>query len=306
MNATPSVPPPDQSATPEQILQRLDWKVIRRLDGLLQGNYRTLFYGDGLDFADLREYEPQDDIRHIDWNVTARLNSLHVRQYVEDREIIAWFLVDLSPSMSFGPLERSKERVLIDLVTTLARLLTRNGNRVGAILYNNRLQRTIPARGGRIQVLRLIREMLRETEAPPKSTTDLNVLFNAGLNTFKRRSLVFVISDFLSEPGWQKPLSLLNRHHELVGIRLWDAREVELPNAGMIVVQDAETGEQLHVDTSNPEFRRRFYTATHRREVELKNILNRAGVDLYSISTEEDLVAGIVRMAAQRKKRRSL
>jgi uncharacterized protein (DUF58 family) len=306
MNASLSVHPSDHRATPEQILQRLDWKVIRRLDGLLQGDYRTLFYGDGLDFADLREYEPQDDIRHIDWNVTARMNSLHVRQYVEDREIIAWFLVDLSPSMNFGPLERPKERVLIDLVATLARLLTRSGNRVGAILYNNRLERTIPARGGRIQVLRLIREMQRETEAPPKSTTDLNVLFNAGLNTFKRRSLVFVISDFLSEPGWQKPLSLLNRHHELVGIRLWDARETELPNAGMIVVQDAETGEQLHIDTSNPEFRRRFYTAAHRREEELKNILNRAGVDLYSVSTEEDLVAGIVRMAAQRKKRRSL
>ncbi len=304
MSATPSTAPTKNAPTPERILQRLDWRVIRRLDGLLQGDYRTLFYGDGLDFTDLREYQVQDDIRHIDWNVTARMNSLYVRQYVEDRDITAWFLLDLSPSMSFGPLERPKEVVLIDLVTTLARLLTRNGNRVGAILYNNRIERTIPPRGGRNQVLRLIRELLRETEAPAKTTTDLNVLLNAGLNTLKRRSLVFVISDFISEPGWQRPLSLLNRRHELVGIRLWDPREVELPNAGLIVVEDAETGEQLYVETSNPEFRRRFLEAAERRETALKANLKRAGVDLFGMSTEEDLVGAIIRMAALRKKRR--
>jgi uncharacterized protein (DUF58 family) len=290
--------------TPEQILHRLEWNVLRRLEGSLQGDYRTLFYGHGLDFADLREYQEEDDIRHIDWNVTARMNSLHVRQYIEDRDITTWFLVDLSPSMGFGPSERPKETVLIDLVTTLSRLLTRSGNRVGAILYNNQLESTIPPRGGRIQVLRLIRELLRETQAPPKTATDLNVLLNAGLNTFKRRSLVFVISDFISEPGWERSLSLLNRRHELIGIRLWDPREVEMPNAGLIVVEDSETGEQLYVDTSNPEFRRRFFEAAERREVTLKESLNRAGVDLYSVSTEEDLVGAIVRMAALRKKQR--
>jgi uncharacterized protein (DUF58 family) len=194
--------------------------------------------------------------------------------------------------------------VLIDLVTSLARLLTRSGNRVGAILYNNRIERTIPPRGGRIQVLRLIREFLRETDDPPKTTTDLNVLLNAGLNTFKRRSLVFVISDFISEPGWEQSLALLNRQNELLGIRLWDPREVQLPNAGLIVVEDSETGEQIHVDTSNPEFRRRFFEAAKQRENTLSENLKRAGVDLYSVSTEEDLVAAIVRMAALRKRRR--
>ena len=292
------------AATPERILRRLDWKVIRRLDGLLQGDYRTLFYGDGLDFTDLREYQAQDDIRHIDWNVTARMNSPYVRQYVEDREITTWFLLDLSPSMGFGPADRPKESVLIDLVTTLARLLTRNGNRVGAILYNNQIGRTIPPRGGRNQVLRLTHELLREVDAPARQTTDLKVLLNAGLNTFKRRSHVIVVSDFISEPGWQRALSLLNRHHELIGIRLWDPREVELPNAGLIVVEDAETGEQLYVETSNPEFRRRFLEAAERREAALKGDLKRANVDLFAISTEEDLVKAIVRMAALRKKRR--
>jgi uncharacterized protein (DUF58 family) len=300
-----SAPPSTKiSSSPERILRRLDWKVIRRLDGLLQGDYRTLFYGGGIDFADLREYQMEDDIRHIDWNVTARMNSLHVRQYVEDREITTWFLVDLSPSMAFGSVERSKETVLVDLVTTLARLLTRDGNRVGAILYNNRLEKTIPPRGGRIQVLRLIRELQRETVAPTNTSTDLNVLLNAGLNTFKRRSLVFVISDFISEPGWERPLSLLNRHHELIGIRLWDPREVELPNAGLIVVEDSETGEQLYVDTADPKFRRRFIEAAQQREAALKENLKRAGADLYSVSTQEDIVTAILRMAALRKKRR--
>lgn len=299
-----SLPSAAESGTPERILHRLDWRVIRRLDGLLQGDYRTLFYGDGLDFADLREYQLEDDIRHIDWNVTARTNSLHVRQYVEDREITAWFLLDVSPSMAFGPAHRPKQRVLIDLVTTFARLLTRSGNRVGAIIYNNRIERTIPPRTGKNQVLRLARELLRQSEAPAKSTSDLNVLLNAALNTFKRRSLLFIVSDFISEPGWERPLSILNRRHELVAMRLWDPRELELPDAGMIVVEDAETGEHLYVDTSNPAFRRRFLQAAQRREEELKETIRRSGAELFTVSTEEDLVRAIVRMAALRKKRR--
>jgi uncharacterized protein (DUF58 family) len=289
--------------TPEQILHRLDWHVVRRLDGLLQGDYRTLFHGAGLDFTDLREYQTQDDIRHIDWNVTARMNELYVRQYVEDREITSWFLLDLSPSMGFGPVGRPKERVLIDLVTTLARLLTRNGNRVGAILYRDRIERVIPPRSGRNQVLRLTHDLLKGTNGHGKNMTDLNVLFNSALNTFKRRSLVFVVSDFISEPGWQRSLSLLNRRHELIGIRLWDPREVQLPDAGLIVVEDSETGEQLFVETGDPEFRRRFFESAERFENTLKEDLTRAGVDLFAISTEEDLVSAIIRMAALRKKR---
>ncbi len=304
MTAVAAESPAKQTETPDQILHRLEWRVIRRLDGLLQGDYRTLFYGTGLDFADLREYQLQDDIRHIDWNVTARMNTPYVRQFVEDREITAWFLLDLSPSMGFGPSERPKENVLIELVITLARLLTRSGNRVGAILYNERIDRIITPRGGRNQVLRLVRELQRKMKKSQTAGTDLQILLNAGLNTFKRRSLVFVISDFISKPGWQRPLSLLNRRHELIGIRLWDKSEVELPDAGLIVVEDSETGEQLFVDTSNPDFRRRFLAAAETREEKLKENLKRAGVDLFSMSTSEDLVTAIVRMAVLRKKRR--
>jgi uncharacterized protein (DUF58 family) len=291
-------------ATPEQILQRLDWQVVRRLDGLLQGDYRTLFYGSGIDFTDLREYQPQDDIRHIDWNVTARMNSPYVRQYVEDRDITAWFLLDLSASMGFGPVGRPKRLVLTDFVATLARLLTRNGNRVGAIFYNNHIDKIIPPRSNRNQVLRMIRDLLEDPSEPSGAVTDLRVLIHAGLNTVKRRSLVFLISDYFSEPGWQRPLTMLNQRNELIAIRLWDALETELPDAGFMVVEDAETGEQIFVDTGNPEFRRRFLDVTMRREEMLKERLKQANVDLYEISTNEDIVHAITRMAALRKKRR--
>lgn len=292
------------ASAPERILQRLDWQVIRRLDGLLQGDYHTLFYGPGLDFADLREYQPEDDIRHIDWNVTARLNRPHVRQYYEEREITAWFLLDLSPSMQFGPPDRSKRRMLIELTATLARLLTRNGNRVGAVLYDRALGATIPPLGGQRQVLRLIRQMGRSNGAEANAETDLKSLLNAGHNILKRRSLVFLISDFFSLPGWEKPLALLNRRHDLVAIRLWDRREDELPPAGMVYVEDAETGEQLYLDMADAGFRQRLQQAVQRREQQLQESLRRAGADLFEVSTEDDLVQTLVRMAAMRKRRR--
>ena len=257
MNTSTSAP------TPERILHRLDWQVIRRLDGYLQGDYRSLFYGSGVDFADLREYQPEDDIRYIDWNVSARMNTPYVRKYVEDREVIAWFLLDLSPSVDFGRLDNQKRMVLIDFVATLARLLTRHGNRVGAMMYGNRnVQHTVPARGGRNQVLRLINDLLKQPHHLSKSSiTDLAPLFNGGLNAIKKRSLVFVISDFISAPGWEKPLNLLSRRHEVIAIRLWDPREVELPDIGPIIMEDAETGEQLYVDTHDKKFRQRFQEA---------------------------------------------
>ncbi|HEX6290573.1 MAG TPA: DUF58 domain-containing protein [Herpetosiphonaceae bacterium] len=296
---------PRSAPTPERILQRLDWQVIRRLDGLLQGDYRSLFYGYGLDFADVREYQPEDDIRYIDWNVTARMNAPYVRQYVEDREITAWFLLDLSPSMDFGPVERQKRTVLIDVVTTLARLLTRHGNRVGAVLYGSRVERMIPARGGRLHVLRLVNDLLKQPLGAQASFTSLTPLLEAGLHTIKQRALVFIISDFISAPGWERPMSVLNRRHDVIAIRLWDSREVELPDLGLILMEDAETGEQIYVDTRDTQFRQRFHEAARQREAALSTAFKRAGVDALSLSTEEDLVRAIVRFANLRRQRRT-
>ena len=294
------------ASAPERILQRLDWQVIRRLDGLLQGDYRSLFHGHGVDFADLREYQYGDDVRYIDWSVTARMDTPYVREYVEDREITAWFLLDLSPSVDFGTAdsERLKRGVLVDFVTTLARLLTRHGNRVGAVFYGGEVGQTIPARGGRIQVLRLVNDLLRQPRLATAPFTDLTPLLEAAQHSMKGRSLVFVISDFISAPGWERPLNLLTQRHEVMAVRLFDRREVELPDVGPLLMEDAETGEQLYVDTGDPGFRRRFEAAAEDREAAIGEAFRRAGVDAVSLSTDEDLVRAIVRMAALRRRRR--
>jgi uncharacterized protein (DUF58 family) len=308
MNAN-SLRPPD-SGSPERILQRLEWQVIRPLDGQLQGDYRSLFYGYGVDFADLREYQPEDDIRYIDWNVTARMDTPYVRQYHEDREVTAWFLVDLSPSMDFGTAQAEKRAVLVDLVGTLGRVLTRHGNRVGAILYSGQdgerrvVERLIPARGGRNHVLWLINDLLKQPRLPRAGFTNLNALLEGGLSAIKKRSLVFVVSDFISAPGWERTLSLLNRRHEVIAVRLWDPSEVSLPDVGPVWLEDAETGEQLYVDTHDPRFRARFAEVARERDAALTAAFHGAGVEPWSVSTGEDLVRAIMRFAAIRKQRR--
>ena len=293
-----------ETSTPERILQRIDWKIIRRLDGRLQGDYRSLFYGYGVDFSDLREYQPYDDIRYIDWNVTARMDVPYVREYTEDRDIAAWFLLDLSPSLDFGTVQNVKRALVIDFVATLARLLTRHGNRVGAMIFSNRLERVVPARSGRNQVLNLIKDLLSQPLFPAAGLTNLAPLLQAAAHTIKRRSLVFVVSDFISLPGWERPLGFMNLRHEVLAIRLWDPGETELPDIGPVVMQDAETGEQLYVDTHDKRFRERFRQISEQREEQLLSTFRRAGVEQLSLSTRDDLVSSIVRFAAVRKQRR--
>jgi uncharacterized protein (DUF58 family) len=292
------------ASTPERILQRLDWHVVRRLDGLLQGDYRSIFYGYGVDFADLREYQPEDDIRYIDWNVTARMDTPYIRQYHEDREITAWFLLDLSPSVDFGAGQNQKRAVLVDFVTATARLLTRHGNRVAAMFYGDRVEHTIPPRSGRVQVLRLVNDLLKQPHLARAPFTDITPLIMSGLNGIKRRSLVFLISDFICAPGWERALNLLNQRHEVIAVRLWDRSEMELPDVGPIIMEDSETGEQIYVDTRDKKFRARFAQAADQREADLNAAFRHAGVDVLSLSTEEDLVRAIVRFATLRKQRR--
>jgi uncharacterized protein (DUF58 family) len=289
--------------TPEQLLLRLEWRVIRRLDGLLQSSHRTAYRGIGTDFLDLREYEPGDDVRHIDWNVTARMDTPFVRQYTEDRELTAWLLLDRSPSMGFGPIDRPKELVLSELATTIARLLTRDGNPVGAILFDTEIEEMLQPRSSRNQVLALARSLLRPP-APSHGVTDLASVLEAATGAIRRRSLVVVVSDFITAPGWERPLLRLSERHEVVAIRLLDPREYELPDAGVIVVQDAETGEQLTVDSSDAGFRRRLREAGEAREAELRALTLRAGVDICEVSTEDDLVRSLVRIVESRTWRR--
>ncbi len=288
--------------TPEQVLLRVDWHVIRRLDGLLQGDYRSLFYGFGLDLADLREYQPGDDVRYIDWNVTARLGTPYIRRYVEDREITAYFLLDLSPSVDYTTVGAPKRQLLIDFVAVLARLLTRHGNRVGALIYESNTSRMVPARGGRMQVLRLINDLRAQPRQQRSPATDLLPLLRTASSALRRRSLVFIISDFYSAPGWEPALGLLRRRHEVLAVRLWDPREMELPDIGAVFMEDAETGEQIYVDTHDRGFRQRFHAVAERREAALQAAFRHAQVDVLSLATTDDLVQSIVRFAMQRQR----
>lgn len=310
-------PPRAETATPnaEHILRRLEWSVLRRLDGLLLGDYRTLMRGAGLDLADLREYQMHDDVRHIDWNVTARMQTPHVRVFTEDREMAAWFLLDLSPSVDFGSGPQRKRQVSAEFVAVLARLLTRHGNRVGALLYAAGVEKMIPARASRQHVLHLLHAMQsvqpgattkKEAARARQSSaggTKLSELLLAAANTIRRRSTIFVVSDFISEPGWEKPLGQLATRHEVVAVRLTDPLELALPDLGLLTLRDAETGEQLLVDTHSPAFRRRFAAIAAQREAELRESLARADVDTLELSTDDDLASAIVRFTDLRRQR---
>jgi uncharacterized protein (DUF58 family) len=296
-------------SAPDRLLRRLEWHVVRRLDGRLQGSYRTVFRGTGIDFDSLREYLPEDDVRHIDWNVTARLDEPYVRQYNEDRDVTAWLVLDQSASMRFGPPEHDKDSVLTELAVCLARLFTRNGNRVGAILYDNRQQRVLPARTGRNHVLHLTHELGKAVASTPvragkSAGTDLGAMLRLAATTIRRRSLVFVISDFISDADWEPALTRLSHRHEVVTIRVVDPMELDLPDLGLVLIEDAETGEQLLADTSDPMFRRRLQDQVQAREAAVTSAMRRAGVTAHRIGTDEDLVEALIDMVRRSKRRR--
>jgi uncharacterized protein (DUF58 family) len=294
---------PASARTPESILRHLEWTALRRLDGLLQGDYRTLFRGSGIDLANLREYEEGDDVRYIDWNVTARFQSLHVREYQEDRELTAWFLLDLSGSVDFGSDAVSKRMVQAEFTAVLARLLTGRGNRCGALLFSGGVDRVVPPRAGRRQVLHLL-DLLRQGPRPVNArATDLGAVLREAANVLRRRSMVFVVSDFISQPGWEQALGFLARRHEVVAVRLFDPSETRLPELGLLRFQDAETGEQILVDTNDRGLRRRFMRAAQQEQEGLRATFARAGVDCLELSTEHDTVDAIVRFAQLRRQR---
>jgi uncharacterized protein (DUF58 family) len=299
--ATPSI------STSEAVLKRLEWTVLRRLDGWLQGDWRSLWRGTGLDLADLREYQHLDDVRHIDWNVTARTGVPHVRLFNEDRDLTAWFLVDTSQSSLFGSQGQSKGEVAAEFVGLMARLLTRHGNRVGAILYSQQVDRVMAPRGGRMQVLKLLEALRKPPATTPKrasvGVTRLGELLQAATGHIQRRSSVFVVSDFISEPGWELPMGRLSVRHDVCAVRLFDPLEMQLPNVGTVWMQDAESGEQIQVDTSDARFRARFAAAAQEAETQLRAALARAGVDALELTTDEPLFETMLRFMALRQRR---
>ncbi|MFI7587695.1 DUF58 domain-containing protein [Spongisporangium articulatum] len=300
-------PAPDTAPalTPERVLRRLEWRVLRRLDGRLQGDHRTLFRGAGIDVVDMREYQPGDDLRRVDWNVTARTDVPHVREYLEDRDVTAWLVLDRSPSMGFGPVDRQKNLVVAELAGSLAQLLVRGGNQVGAVLFGHRdaggAQEVIPPGHGRAQVLRILSRLLNPPHGT-KGTTDLAAPLRALSGIARRRSLVVVVSDFTSTPGWERPLGVLSRRHDVLALQVLDPREHELPDIGMIYVEDPETGEQLFVDTADAGFGARLREVAAQHQADLVEKVRAAGTELHTVGTDEDLVRVLTRIAGLRRR----
>jgi uncharacterized protein (DUF58 family) len=291
---------------PERLLRRLEWTVLKRLDGMLQGDYRTLHRGHGFDLADLREYMPHDDVRHIDWNVTARLQVPHVREHQEDREVASWLVLDLSGSVGFGSGTVSKRMLGTEFAAVMARLLTRRGNRVGALLHMGRspgVDGVVPARSGRQHVLHLIARAAQSLPAERSEATDLARLLADARANIRRRSVVFVVSDFISKPGWETALGMLAQRHDVVAVRLYDPVELALPDLGLLGLRDAETGDLLWVDSGDTAFRRRFERLALERETKLRQALAQTGVDCLELATDEVLDEALLRFVQMRKRR---
>ena len=283
----------------EGILKRLDMPVMRRLEGLLQGNYKSASRGDGLDLADLREYQFHDDVRRMDWNATARQGIPYVREYLEDREIPVWLLLDMSPSMRFEGVSVSKHAVLTEFATLICRLMLSRGNRAGAMIFSGRVDRTIPARGGRLQLLQILNAISQHR--PTQAATDLKQVLKDAGHVIRRRSLVFVVSDFISAEGWEKSLTTLAMRHDVVAVRLVDPLEMRMPDLGFMTFQDAESGEQLFVDTNSRAFQERFAALADAREIALRGFFEKAGVDVLELATQDDVMDALLRFADMRK-----
>jgi uncharacterized protein (DUF58 family) len=287
------------ASAPERLLLRLEWRVLRRLDGRMQGAYRTPYRGSGLDFAGLRPYVEEDDARHIDWNATARLDEPQVRQFTEDRELTAWLVLDRSASMAVA----AKRDVSGELALSLARLFGRGGNRVGAVLHDGAATRVVPPGTGRGHALRIGHELERAA-TPAAVTTDFAVMLDAVASLARRRSLVVVVSDFIGTGDWDRPLLRLVHRHDVVALRVIDAADDALPEVGLVVVEDAETGEQLIVDSADPLFRSRFRAGVDERDAVLSGRMRRAGVPLHRVGTDRDVLESLVEVVAATRWRR--
>src|ERR1700733_13281947 len=314
--ATPAARAP--RAAQERLLFRLEWRVVRRLDGRLPGGYRTAHRGTGTDFAGLREYVEGDDARHIDWNVTARLNEPQLRLFNEDRELMVWLVLDRSASMTVGAPGRGKHDVVSELALVLARLFGRGGNRVGALLYDvpGGQVRTVPPGTGRRHAPRIGVEVARTARARTKlartnggsrrgGTTDLAAMLDAVAKLARRRALIVVISDFIGDGDWERSLLRLVPRHEVVALRVLDAADDELPEVGLVVGEDAETGEQLLIDSSDPLLRARLRAGVEERDARLAAGMRRAGVPIHRIGTDADLATALIEVVTTTKVRRA-
>lgn len=314
----PVRPMPQPRGLPAELLRKLEFKIIRRLDGFLFGDYKGFFYGPSLDLAEVREYQPGDEVRRIDWNVTARTGKIHIRQYREEKEVTAWLIVDLSASMRFGTRRVLKLEEALEFAGTTSAIVTRHGDKAGAIGFSEAGLKIIPPGSGRQQSLRILHGLFslgntpKSNGVPGKTQVSKSDLFGALeyiSKTLKRRGLLFVVSDFLiqdlnQEPEWASALRQLAFRHDVIAVRITDPAEQELPNAGELRMRDPETNQEIWIDTSDPRVRRAHKALVEQREAVLERIFRSAQVDLLKLSTAHEIVEPLLKFTLRRRGKR--
>ena len=310
----PEVPTQHSELAP-QLLKRLEFNVVRRLDGFLFGNYKGLFYGPSLDLAEVREYQPGDEVRRIDWNVTARTGTVHIRQYREEREILAWLIVDLSPSMAFGTRRKLKRELAVEFAGLAALVISRGGNKVGSVGLAKDHTSIVPLGSGRQKALAIVQSLVPDQARAPgmvysDSIADLAGALEYAGRTLGRRALVFVVSDFSGPASdedlpWRRALLRLSMKHDVVAVRVSDPAERTLPNVGDLRLRDPETGHELWLDTSDPKVRAAHAQLWAKQEAKVQRTLRAARVDTLELSTDQDLIGPVLNFVLRRRGRRA-
>jgi uncharacterized protein (DUF58 family) len=294
--AAPTAARPGPGAIPDRLLRALDITIGRRMEGQLAGDYRSAQLGDGTELALIRPYVPGDDVRRIDWNVTARTGEAHVRVHLAERVLVTWLVLDTSPSMRFGTAERRKADVAEGVAIAMGHLATRRGNRVGAITFGGEDPLTLPVRQGRVGLLGLLGAVRQEHDPSPGrlGATSLGSALRRADSLARQRSLVVVVSDFRGPRDWRQPMLQLAGRHEVVAVEVRDPREQELPNAGELWLVDPETGRQLRVDTRSAKLRARFAAAAEAERQDAARELASVGARHVVLGTSGDWLRPLV------------
>lgn len=286
---------------PPEILRQVKLIELRTrglVNSLFTGEYRSVFKGQGMEFSEVREYEPGDDVRSIDWNVTARMRRPFVKRYIEERELTVMLAVDLSGSERFGTIRRFKSELATELAAVLAMTAVRNNDRVGLVLFTDRIEYVLPPRKGRRHVLRMIRDLL--TFEPDGIGTDLAGTLDYLSKSMKQKSIVFLVSDFVAE-GVERPLKLLAQRHDIVAITVEDPSELELPDIGIARLTDPESGETVYVDTSATRVRELYATRVGAEGESRKHLLRRLGIDQVTVSTSGNYIEPLLKFFRSRE-----
>jgi uncharacterized protein (DUF58 family) len=281
-------------------VRRIHIRTRRLVDGIFAGEYHSVFKGRGMEFAEVREYVPGDDVRTIDWNVTARLGHPYVKRYVEERELTVMLLVDLSASGQFGSVAKLKSEVATELCALLALSAIKNNDKVGLILFTDQIERFVPPQKGKNRALRVIREMLYF--APERRGTDLGLALEYLYRISRRRSVSFLLSDFLAA-GYERALRLARRRHDIIPICISDRREASLPNLGLLTLSDLETGQQVLVDTGSARVREEYRRRREAAVAERRRAFRALGIDSIEVQTDQPYIHPLMRFFRQREKR---